>query len=147
MGLIAILFILVMLSFLSTIVFAIGFAIGSIIKYFSELTGHKERLFKPSIWFCICLAIAAFLLEYITVAHLGYVRSVKEHIAFPPNSIEAGGYYIILMPAAMFLLYTLIRSFFVEYKEYSTTQYTFMGINLQIAALILINAIANILTY
>ena len=142
--LLVLLFVLVYLLLLSAFVFVIGFVIGCTLKYVSELTGYEEKLYKISMWFFIILAIAAFLLEYIAVRHFGYVRSVKEYIAFPPG-MGAGVYYMILMPAAIFLLFTIIRSFFVKYKEYSTIQYTTMSINLQIAVFIFINSIAHII--
>lgn len=121
---------------ISAITFAIGYKIGHFIKFVSELTGHEAKLYKISRWFFNFLAIGAFLLESSTP------RSVKDPIPVSPRVDGLGYFLLFLMPGAIFLLCTIIRTFFVKYKEGSILQYASMGINLQIAAFISFNAIA-----
>ena len=133
--------VLIMYVVLCAIVIGVGYVFGGIVKHVSELTGHEEKLYKPSMWFCICLAVAAFVLQFV-LWYLGYGGSVKCSIAFP-SSADGLFYWFVLIPAAAFLMYTIIRAFTVRYEEYATFQYITMGVSLQIAIFIFINAIAS----
>ena len=107
-------------------VFVIGLAVGFIIKHLSELTGHEAKLYKITRWFFNYLAVVALLGGFVW------------------RQSDFGSLVVFIIPATIFLLFTIIRTLFVKDKEYSILQYITMGINLQIAIVILFNIVENI---